>query len=107
MAELTHLAGLQSPEIENGTGEVIVRFRPTNYIAPERVSHDLSALQRRLLQVLTKLGAVSSSEIAQKLPAGTSRRTIQSNLRLLLELGLVDRQGERRWAKWMLKGTSP
>jgi hypothetical protein len=39
-----------------------------------------------------------------QLPSGVSKRTVQDNLRLLLELGLVDRQGERRWARWLLKG---
>src|SRR5581483_5740057 len=36
MAELTRRAGLVAPEIEAGVGEVIVRFRPTRYVAPSR-----------------------------------------------------------------------
>jgi ATP-dependent DNA helicase RecG len=107
MAELARRAGLLAPEIEAGVGEVIVRFRPTKYVAPERVGHDLSSLQRQLLQVLAHLGACSLSEIMGQLPAGTSQRTVQDNLRLLLQLDLVDLRGERRWARWMLKGTPP
>jgi ATP-dependent DNA helicase RecG len=107
MAELTRRAGLFAPEIEAGIGEVIVRFKPTKYVAPERVGHDLSPLQRQLLQVLAQLGACSLSEVMGQLPAGVSQRTVQDNLRLLLQLDLVDLRGERRWARWMLKGTPP
>lgn len=105
MAELTRRAGLQTPEIVGGVGEVIVRFRPTHYVAPERIGHDLSALQRQLLQALANSGPCSLTDIMAYLPRGTSRRTVQDNLRLLLQLELVDLRGERRWARWMLKGT--
>jgi ATP-dependent DNA helicase RecG len=107
MAELTRRAGLLAPEIEAGTGEVIVRFQPTDYSAPERVGHDLSVIQRRLLQILADLGTGSLSDIMAHLPPGSSRRTVQDNLRLLLQLDLVDLHGERRWARWMLKGIQP
>jgi ATP-dependent DNA helicase RecG len=40
------------------------------------------------------------------LPRGTSKRTMQDNLQLLLQLDLVDRRGERRWARWVLKGAA-
>lgn len=106
MAELTCRAGLQAPEIVAGVGEVIVRFRPTQYVAPEQITHDLSAFQRRLLQTLSKEGSCSLADIMAHLPRGTSRRTVQDNLRLLLQLDLVDRSGQRRWAKWMLKGAA-
>jgi ATP-dependent DNA helicase RecG len=106
MAELTCRAGLLPPEIEAGVGEVIVRFRPTKYVAPERVGHDLSPLQRQLLETLAELGPSGISAILGRLPGKPARRTVQDNLRLLLQLDLVDRRGERRWARWMLKGTS-
>jgi len=105
MAELTRRAGLLAPEIETGVGEVIVRFRPTKYMAPERVGHNLTPLQRQLLQVLANRGACSLADIMDQLPAEASKRTVQDNLRLLLQLELVDLHGERRWARWMLKGT--
>lgn len=106
MAELTRGAGLQAPEILTGVGEVIVRFRPTQYVAPERIGHDLSALQRQILQMLAKDGSCSLAEVMAHLPRGTSKRTVQDNLQLLLQLDLVDRRGERRWARWMLKGVA-
>jgi ATP-dependent DNA helicase RecG len=107
MAELTRRAGLHAPEIEAGVGEVIVRFRPTQYVAPERIGHDLSLLQRQLLQVLADAGPCSLAEILVRLPSQSPKRTVQDNLRLLLQLDLVDLRGERRWARWMLKGTPP
>jgi ATP-dependent DNA helicase RecG len=107
IAELTHRAGLVAPEIETGVDEVIVRFQPTNYVAPARIGYDLSPIQRLLLQVLADLGPGSLSDLMARLPSSTSRRTVQDNLRLLLQLELVDRRGERRWARWMLKGTPP
>jgi hypothetical protein len=97
---------LQAPEIVAGVGEVGVRFRPTQYVAPERIAHDLSALQRPLLQMLAKDGSCSLAEIMASLPRGTSKRTVQDNLQLLLQLDLVDRRGERRWARWVLKGAA-
>jgi ATP-dependent DNA helicase RecG len=106
MAELAQRAGLVAPEIEAGVGEVIVRFLPTKYVAPARIGHDLSLLQRQLLQILAEIGPSSLSDIMNALPVGTSRRTVQDNLRLLLQLDLVDLHGERRWARWMLKGIS-
>lgn len=106
MAELTRRAGLLAPEILAGVGEVIVRFRPTQYVAPERIGHNLSELQRQLLQVLADEGPRSLSEIMSELPPKTSKRTVQDNLRLLFQLELVDLRGERRWAKWMLKGAA-
>jgi ATP-dependent DNA helicase RecG len=104
MAELTRSAGLLAPEIEAGAGEVIVRFRPTKYVAPERIGHDLTGLQRQLLQILADAGPSSLAEIMAQLPAKTAKRTVQDNLRLMLQLDLVDLRGERRWAQWMLKG---
>jgi ATP-dependent DNA helicase RecG len=107
MAELTQWAGLVAPEIEAGVNEVTVRFRATAYVAPARVAHDLSGLQQSLLEALADLGPSSLSEILRRLPRGVSRRTVQDNLRLLLQLDMVDLRGERRWARWMLKGAPP
>jgi DNA-binding IclR family transcriptional regulator len=59
-----------------------------------------------LLQVLADLGPGSLSDIMARLPAAP-RRSVQGNLHLLLQLDLVELRGERRWARWMLKGTPP
>jgi ATP-dependent DNA helicase RecG len=105
MAELTQRAGLTPPEIEAGVGEVIVRFRPTAYVPPLRIGHDLSEVQRRLLDVLSQSGSVPLAKIMERLPADTARRTVQDNLKLLHELGQVDFTGSGRWTRWRLKGT--
>jgi predicted transcriptional regulator len=84
---------------------VWVRFRPTRYVPPTRVGHDLSPLQRRLLEVLAEIGPAPLHLIMGKLAPGTAERTVQDNLRMLRQLGLVDppaRPG--RGARWRLKG---
>ena len=55
IVELTTQAGLPPLEIECLTGEVTVRFRPAGVCA-HRVGHDLSPLQRQLLEVLARVG---------------------------------------------------
>lgn len=104
MTELTARAGLAPPEIECAAGEVVVRFRPTRYLPPTRIGHDLSSLQRQVLQLLSQAGPCSLPQILQHLPPDTSRRTVQDNLKLLLNLDLVDTTGKNRWTRWKLKG---
>lgn len=107
MTELTHRTGLAPPEIEAGVDEVIVRFRPASYVPPLRVGHDLSDLQRQLLDILSRLGSCPLARIMEQLPVGTSRRTVQDNLKLLGQLGLVDAPTKSGMgAKWALKGAS-
>src|SRR5208282_1321281 len=47
MVELNEQAGLVAPDFECHGGEFMVCFRPTAYVAPTRVGHDLSPLQRQ------------------------------------------------------------
>jgi ATP-dependent DNA helicase RecG len=104
MAELTEQAGLVPPEFEEQAGAVLVRFRPTRYVPPSRVSHDLSALHRDLLHVLAGLGPAPLSDIEDKLHVQAATRTVQKALAMLQELGLVELKGHGRGARWMLKG---
>ena len=105
MAELAHGAGLPPPEIESTAHEVLVRFRPTAYVPPLRVGHDLSNLQRRLLEIVSQAGPCPLGEIMGHLPSGTSRRTVQDNLKLLVQLDLLDPPNKRGvGALWRLKG---
>jgi ATP-dependent DNA helicase RecG len=106
MAELTRQAGLPAPEIEASAREVIVRFRPSDYVPPSRVGHDLSLLQQQLLQLLARIGPSSLSSILSQFPSGTSRRTIQDNLQFLRNLGQVEVRGTGRWTRWGLRGAS-
>lgn len=106
MAELTQQAGLTPPEIEDGVGEVIVRFHPTSYVPPQRIGHDLSDLQRQLLNIISEKGRTSLSDIMDVLQQETPQRTVQDNLQLLRQLGLIELQGQGRWARWSLRGTT-
>lgn len=104
MAELTEQAGLASPEFECAAGEVLVRFRPTRYVPPTRVGHDLAPLQRELLDVLARIGPASLKQLKGGLVSEPPDRTVQDNLQMLRRLGLVDATGKGRGARWMLKG---
>lgn len=104
MVELTTQAGLAAPEFESNRHSVLVRFRPTSYIPPLRVTHDLSDLQRAVLDVLARNGATSLKRIREQLPDPVPVRTVQDNLQIMRQLGLVDLEGTRRTARWMLRG---
>ena len=82
----------------------MVRFYPTSYIPPSRVSRDLSRLQQELLSVLAQAGPSSLSQIRQRLREETPERTVQDNLAWLRHLELIDSTGRGRGARWMLKG---
>ena len=102
MGELTEKAGLAVPEFEEQTGAVIVRFRPAHYTPPSRVTHDLSELQQDLLRVLADSG-MSRALIQRNLRVKAATRTIQRELGILRELGLVELHGSGRGAYWTLK----
>jgi ATP-dependent DNA helicase RecG len=104
IVELTQAAGLAPPEFMQEGGEVVVRFRPTGYVPPTRVGLDLTPLQRNLLEILAKTGSVSLRDIRAYLPAEIPRRTVQDNLQVLRQLGIVETFGYAQGARWMLKG---
>lgn len=105
MAELTEEAGLAPPEFEMNAGELVVRFQPTQYIAPLRVGHDLSSLQRELLQTLSDVGPAMLKDLRAVIQSRAADRTIQENLAFLRHLGLIEASGRGRGARWMLVGT--
>ena len=103
MGELTEKAGLAAPEFEEQTGAVIVRFRSTHYTPPSRVTHDLSGLQQDLLRILAG-ASMSRALIQRNLRVKATTRTIQRELGILRELGLVELHGGGRGAYWVRKG---
>lgn len=105
MVELTQEAGLPPPEYESSGGEFIVRFCPSRYIPPTRVGHDLSPLQRELLNVVAQLGPAPLMAIREGLSTTVPERTVQDNLQLLRQLGLVELTGAQRSARWRLRHT--
>jgi ATP-dependent DNA helicase RecG len=96
MAELTEAAGLTAPEIESSGGEVVVRFRPIRRAPGSGGGPELSELQRDLLGVLTQRGPASLQEIAAALKSPVPRRTLQDNLKVLQDHGLVIVEGRGR-----------
>lgn len=104
MAELAKQAGLVPPEFEERGPTLTVTFRPTEYVLPSRVSHDISEFQRQILQVLADIGPAALSGIRAHLEKETPERTVQDNLQILRNLGLVELKGWARGARWMLKG---
>ena len=102
MVEQTAQAGLTSPDWEERAGEVVVTFRPTGYVPPTRVAHDLSSLQRSILVVLAQEGPCSLSQISMQLPVSPVQRTLQANLVMLRHYELVTSSGRGSGARWTL-----
>ncbi len=102
IVRLTQAAGLVRPEFEERAGSLVVRFLPIGYLAPTRVDHDLSDLQRALLEVLADSGPVSLGQVRAALAVVAADRTVQENLGLLRTLGLVASSGRGRGARWRL-----
>lgn len=101
---LVEKAGLASPEFEETAGAVTVRFRPTNYLAPSRVEHDLTPLQHRLLQIVGDVGRASLSDIVSHYPLPRpADRAIQAGLQQLRVMGALDLIGFGRGARWQVK----
>jgi ATP-dependent DNA helicase RecG len=103
MAEATEEAGLPPPEFEERGGEVVVRFRPTRYVAPSRTTHDLTPLQRDLLQALGDGGPMALSAIMERLDTDAAERTVQKDLGILRDLAMIELRGHGRGARWSLK----
>ncbi|MGH9842556.1 MAG: ATP-binding protein, partial [Blastocatellia bacterium] len=107
MKEWNEQAGIVAPRFYIENGEVVVLFRPTRYIAPTRVSRDLSDLQQQLLNILAQIGPAPLGVLRNHLPPDTPRRTVQDNLAILKLLDLVDSSGKGAGTRWKLKGPDP
>lgn len=105
--ELSTQAGLPTPQFTERAGEVVVSFFPTRYVAPSRIEHNLSALQQQLLAVVGRHTGVALKQLLLELgPTSVTRRTVQLDLNLLGQFGLIERQGWGGGAKWYLKGSA-
>jgi ATP-dependent DNA helicase RecG len=103
MAELTTQAGLPLPEIEEAAGCVLVRFRPSRYIPPARIGHDLTDRQRQVLELLgTSPAPLSLRQIVSLLTPKAPATAIKEDLQFLKTLGLVSTSGHGRGASWKL-----
>ena len=108
MAELLSQAGLPRPEIEDAGGCVTVRFRPSRYLPPQRVAHDLTERQRAILGLLG--GArhgLALREIRAGLDPSVAGWAVKEDLAVLRQLGLVRTHGHGRGAYWILVPARP
>lgn len=104
IGELTQRAGLVPPEFLERAGEVVVRFFPGAYVAPTRVSHELTELQREILGLLAEHGPSPSGVLQGGLSQAISYPYLIKLLNQLLALGLVEKTGVTRGATWRLVG---
>lgn len=103
IAELTTQAGLPRPEIEDAGGCVTVRFRPSRYLPPQRVAHDLTERQRQVLALLdASRGGIALRDIRSALDGSPPEWEVKEDLALLKRLGLVETRGHGRGAHWLL-----
>ena len=101
MAELTTAAGLPRPEIEDSINSVTVRFRPSRYVPPHRVGHDLTERQRTILTLLNESRTgMALREIHAHLEPDASRRQVQLDLSTLRTLNLARTSGQGLAARW-------
>ncbi len=106
MEELTRQAGLPRPEIEEGGGGVTVRFRPSRYVPPQRVGHNLSEQQQDILHILGSGLRLPLREVVLRLGSDTPVWSVKDDLAFLKQLGLVDSSGRGRGSGWFLRGQS-
>lgn len=103
IAELAAQAGLPHPEIEEVAGCVTVRFFPSRYIPPLRVSRDLTERQQRVLAMLgAEQRGLALREIKQGFPEGVEEWDLKADLGTLRSLGLIKATGYARGARWTL-----
>jgi ATP-dependent DNA helicase RecG len=102
IVELCTRAGHPEPEFEERSGAVGVRFLPAGYIAPHRVSYDLTGRQREILQLLSTGEAQPLRALVADLPFDAPEWAIRQDLYDLRRLGLISLRGHGRGAVWYL-----
>lgn len=102
MAELAQRAGLPRPDFEESGGCVTVRFRPSRYIAPERIRHTLTKRQQQILSLLGRRKQMALREIREALGDRVPDWAVKEDLALLKGLKLVNTAGHGRGAYWYL-----
>jgi ATP-dependent DNA helicase RecG len=105
MTELTEQAGLPRPEFEESAGSFMVRFRPSRYLPPSRIGHNLSEQQQAILQLLSESSGLGLSDIHARLGRGTLR-SVREDVAFLKRLGMLDSRSYGRGARWFLAGAA-
>lgn len=103
MAAWAEELGLPRPEILEIPGAVVVRFRSSCYVPPQRVGHDLSERQRAVLEkVAASPKGVALRDIKASLENPPAEWEVKNDLALLKQLGLIEPRGRGRGAVWRL-----
>ena len=102
IVELCVQAGHPEPEFLAESGGIGVCFLPSAYIAPYRVTHDLSERQRKILQLLAGAPFQTFAAIRAGLERPPSDRAIRNDLMHLKQLGMARLSGRGRGAQWSL-----
>lgn len=81
-----------------------IRFLPSGYIAPHRISHNLTDRQRQILQTLSfcRGEGVTFTKVKAQISNSPADQTLRDDFQHLKRLGVVDVQGRGRGAKWAL-----
>jgi len=64
-----------------------------------------SSREEKIVTILTSMGESSIGTIAEQLPS-VSEKTVQRDLITLVEKGIVNKVGERRWSRYRLAQTN-
>ena len=105
IVELCVKAGHPEPEFVEQAGAVAVHFLPSGYIAPHRVTHDLTDRQREILSIIAGGRSLPLRTIMSRLSDPPASATVRDALYHLKRLGLVCSTGHGRGAVWFLAGT--
>ena len=103
IVELCVQAGHPEPEFGEQAGSVWVNFLPSGYIAPHRVSHDLTERQREILEIIAQAGPTPLRNIMSRMSAPPAPGTVRDDIYHLKRLDLIDTQGHGVGAVWFLK----
>lgn len=95
-------AGHPEPEFFEQSNSFVVRFLASSYLAPHRITHDLSERQRMILQSISNANGkgLSLVEIKSKLDPHLSERSLREDFQHLKRLGLINISGWGRGSKW-------
>ena len=106
MAELASDAGLPTPEIEDRSGDVTVRFRHGQPLAPSATRGSRPAARRALMLTLLDgaEGGMTRREIHAELGSQVSERQLRRALEELRDGGLIVSEGRGRAGRWKRAG---
>jgi len=101
MADLAIVAGLPSPEIEELSGCLTVRFRRANHVPTRIAENDSGRRQDAILALLEQMGGgLALREIVAHMAPSASERQVKRALRALRDQGLAAPAGRGAAARW-------